>query len=225
MAAPHDLITLARAANRLQVPLSDIELPGLITTASEALAEWVGYPLHLRENVVETCAGGAPRLFLQAGAIRRVLSVHVFGVEVEATGYKLEDPIKGHLLRLRCDWPFTGRTGGGVSDAPLQRQDTGDIAVTFDAGWVTPGQVELARAADPTSTLVTDLPATFEEAALVALTAWYRQLGADPDVTSMSIGGGSVGWGADSMRGGRPSLSLRARAMVARYRRHGRGTP
>lgn len=215
MASPVDLTTAARAALRLGVDTEDEELPGLITGASEALAAWVGYPLHRREGVVETCAGGAMRLFLRSGAVQSIASVSVLGVERAANTYRLEDPVKGILLSYRGLWPFTGRTGGGVSDAPLQREDTGEIAVTFTAGWVTPGQVEL----EPEQ--VRDLPQLFEQAALLIVTAWYRRKGEDPDEVSVSLGDASTSYGPGKAN----ALPAVARTLVARYRKHGRGMP
>jgi hypothetical protein len=220
-----DLITVAKAAEVLKVPASTPGLAELITTASELLADWVGYPLHRRTGVVETCAGGAPRLFLRSGGVRSVASVTVFGRERAASTWVVEDAVKGILLARGEPWPFTGRTGGGVSQAPMYREDTGDIIVTFDVGWVTPGQVELAKAEDSTSTLKSDVPASLQQAALTTLTALFLDAGQNPNATSMSLGSGSIGFGADSIRGGRPAIPLNARAMVARYRKHSRGTP
>lgn len=215
MPSPVDLTTVTKAAHWLGASAEDEELPALVTGASEALAEWVGYPLHRREGVVETCAGGAVRLFLRSGAVQSIASVSVLGQERAESSYRLEDAVKGILLSYRGPWPFTGRTGGGVSQAPLQREDTGDIAVTFTAGWVTPGQVELEPGR------VRDLPAVFELAALTTLTAWYRRKGQDPDEVSVSLGDASTSYGP----GRAHPLPSQARLLLARYRKHARGTP
>lgn len=216
-----DLTTVAKAAEVLKVPASTAGLAELITTASELLADWVGYPVHRRTGVVETCAGGAPHLFLRSGGVRSVASVTVFGRERDASTWVVEDAVKG-ILRARGEpWPFTGRTGGGVSQAPMYREDTGDIAVTFDAGWVTPGQVELAKAEDATSTLTSDLPASFQQAALVAVTALFQGAGQNPNVQAMSLGSGSLTF-RDSAEASLPTL---VRSLVKRYRKHSRGTP
>ncbi|MFY0567069.1 hypothetical protein ACN28E_24970 [Archangium lansingense] len=216
-----DLTTLAKAADVLKVPANSAGLADLITTASELLAEWVGYPLHLRTGVVETCAGGAPHLFLRSGGVRSVASITVFGVARAPSTWVVEDAVKGILRAQGEPWPFTGRTGGGVSQAPMYREDTGDIIVTFDAGWVTPGQVELAKAADPASTLTSDLPAAFQQAALVAVTALFQGSGQNPNVQALSLGSGSITF-RDSAEASLPTL---ARSLVRRYRKHSRGTP
>jgi hypothetical protein len=118
------------------------------------------------------------------------------------------------VLALRQPWAFTGRTGGGVSQAPTFREDTGDIVVTFTAGWVTPGQVAL----DGTKTR--DLPATLEQACLTVVTAWYTEKGQNPNITSQSVGNASIGFGGDSLRGGRAALPLNAQQLARRYRKH-----
>ncbi|WNG57392.1 hypothetical protein F0U59_23465 [Archangium gephyra] len=221
MASELDLTTAAKVAEVLKVPASTTGLAELITTASELLADHVGYPVHRRLGVVETCAGGAPHLFLRSGGVRSVSSVTVFGEERAASTWVVDDAVKGILLARGAPWPFTGRTGGGVSQAPMYREDTGEIVVTFDAGWVTPGQVELAKAEDPASTLESDLPAVFQQAALVAVTALFQGSGQNPNVQAMSLGSGSITF-RDSAEASLPTL---ARSLVRRYRKHARGTP
>ena len=192
-----DFTTLTRAATRLRVSPTDAELPAQLTAASQALADWLGYEAHLREGVVETVPSeGGRHLFLRAGAVRRLTRVTVDGAEVPAEEYFLESPRLGRILRRRGRWPFTGEWAQGVTTWPFSSHDTGGIAVTFDAGWLTPGQVALALEADASSTLVSDLPAPLEEAALVTLTALRSAAGRDPNVTSRSIGGGSLSWAA-----------------------------
>lgn len=214
MASEVDLTTAAAAAARLGISASDAALPGLITAASEALANHLGYQLQRRTGAEETCTGGGMRLFLRAGAIQSITSIACYGAERDADTYTLEDDVKGIILSYREQWPFTGRSGGGVSQAPTFRENTGDIVVTFTAGWVTPGQVALNGA------LTRTLPQSLEEACLVVVTAWYREAGKNPNVTSMTTGNASIGFGGDSIRGGRAALPLNAKALSARYRKN-----
>jgi hypothetical protein len=208
MASEEDLTTAAVAATRLGLAADDAGLPGLITAASEALANVVGYPLHLREELVESCVGGGQRLFLKAGAIRVVDMVVCYGAEREPSTFTVEDEVKGVLLSFRGPWPFTGRTGGGVSEGPVFREDTGDVLVSFSAGWVTPGQAALD------GTLTRDLPALMEEACLLTLQAWPRA--GNPNIRSRATGNASVSYGDGVDRGVPPA----ARALVARYVKH-----
>jgi hypothetical protein len=213
MAAEEDLTTAATAAARLGVSAADSALPGLVTAASVALADWVGYPLHRRTGVEETCQGGAWRLFLRAGAVQSVISISCYGSERAADSYRLEDGVKGIILALGEPWPFTGRTGGGVAQAPTFREDTGDIAATITCGWVTPGQVALNGA------LMRDLPHPVEQAALEVVTAWYSGKGRDSRIASMSTGAASVSWAG----GEAAPLPMAAKALLKRYRKHVRG--
>ena len=212
---PHevDFTTLERAALRLRVPPTDAELPAQLTTASQALADWLGYEAHLREGVVETVPSeGGYTLQLRAGAVRRIVRVTVGGAEVPPEEYTLGAPRLGQVRRYRSRWPFTGSWSEGVSPVPLSARDTGEIVVTFDAGWCTPGQVALALAEDATSARVSDLPAVLEEAALVTLTALRAGAGRDPNVTSRSLGGGGISWAAE-----RPAVPDVARQLARPY--------
>jgi len=208
-----DFTTLARAAARLRVPTTDAELPGLITAWSQALADWLGYEAHLREGVEETVPSeGGRRLQLRAGAVRRVVRITVGDVEVAPGEYFLESARQGRITRHTGRWPFTGEWTDGVAPMPLKSYDTGQILVTLDAGWRTPGQVALALEENPASTLKSDLPPVLEEALLIALTAWYRRLGQDVDVTSKGLGSGSVSWGGTKL-----ALSVAVQQLASPY--------
>jgi hypothetical protein len=221
MATPYDFTTLPRAAARLKVSTSDVELPGLIAAASRALANWLGYEAHLREEVEETVPSeGGRYLWLRAGAVRRLVRVTVGGAEVEASAYHLDSPRHGRIVRRVGCWPFTGTWTAGVAPTPLTSHDTGEIRVTLDAGWRTPGQVVLALEENPASTLTSELPAELEEAALVVLAALYRPAGRDPNVLSRSTGGGSVTWRADAS-----AVPLLAQHLAAPHRKLSRRQP
>ncbi|HEX5750019.1 MAG TPA: hypothetical protein VFZ09_27565 [Archangium sp.] len=225
MPTPYDFTTLARAATRIRVSTSDAELPALITAASRALANFLGYEAHLREEVDETVVGqGGVYVWLRAGQVRQLHSVKVHGAELAEGEVAIDCPRAGRLVRRRGRWPFTGSSTAGIVPIPLQAHDSGDIVVSFDSGWRTPGQVALALEAEPSSTLTSELPPELEEAALLVLTAWYRRLGQDPDVTTKSLGDASISWGADSMRGGKVAIPLIAAQLAAHHRKPGRGS-
>ncbi|RKH09738.1 hypothetical protein D7V97_15615 [Corallococcus sp. CA053C] len=217
-----DLLTADQLPPNVRDAVDATTLGMLITAASEALASYVGYPLHLRTGVVESVASqGGRYLFLRSGAVRQVERVEVCGVEVPPAHYLLEvgtlGVSMGRILSRGAPWPFTGEYSPGVSPTPLHAHDTGEILVTFTAGWVTPGQ------ADSSPPLEVNLPAVFVLAARIVVTAYSHRDGQDWDVTSESIGGTSIGYGADSMRGGRPAIPLAALALVERYRKLKRG--
>jgi len=213
-----DMTTAATAAARLGVTSSEASLPGLITAASSAVAEYLGYPVYRREDVEETVVGrGGRYLWLESGAIQALTSIAVGGSVVDSSLYALDGrdgARKGRIVaRSTYRWPFTGEWTAGISSTPYQAHDTGAIVVTFTAGWVTPGQVALSTYSP------SDMPPELEQAALEVVTAWFQRKGQDAGVTSMSTGDASVGWGGDSLQGGRAPLPLSARALAAPYRK------
>ncbi len=210
MATAKDLTTTATAGARPGLTgIGSTELAALITAASEAIADHLGYQLHRRTGVVETCVGGGRRLFLKAGAIQSIASLVCYEDTWDTGDYALEDDIKGVIRSNARPFPFTGRRGPGVSEAPLFRDDTGDITVTLACGWITPGQVALD------GSLTRDLPQVLEEACILALRGWVRS---DPNITSQAVGDASIGYGA----AGRQSLPLVVAGLLKRYRKHAR---
>ncbi|HYI01558.1 hypothetical protein, partial [Hyalangium sp.] len=169
-----DMTTAATAAARLGVASSEASLPGIITAASSALAEFLGYPLYRREDVEETVVGrGGRYLWLESGAIQSLASIAVGGSAVDSGLYALDGrdgARKGRIVaRSTYSWPFTGEWTPGISSTPFRAHDTGEILVTFTSGWVTPGQVALTTY--PTS----DMPPELEQAVLEVVTAWYQR--------------------------------------------------
>lgn len=213
MPSPVDLVTAEQLPSTVRDAVEAGRLPLLLTAASEFLAAWVGYPLHRRLGVVESVVGsGGPYLWLRAGAVRQVHQVEVRGVVRPPSTYALESALLGRLVARGEPWPFTGRYSGGVSSTPLYAEDTGEVLVTLDAGWVTPGQAALD------SSLVVDLPASLQLAAVEVVTAAASRDGQSGDVVSESIGNASVSYAAGE-GGGRMALPLSARQLAAPYRR------
>lgn len=202
-----DLTTVATAASVLGVSAADVHLPRLITAASRAAARFLGYDVHARTGVVETVASnGGPHLFLRAGQVTALTEVLIDGAAADLSGIVIESALMGRLRR-KDGWPFTGSASGGVSSTPLHAWDTGELQVTFNAGWVTPGQ----KALDATK--VRTLPEDLEQGVLEIVTALYRRRGQDADVTSRSLGDGSITFGAKS------AIPATATAWLAPYRK------
>ncbi|AEI66946.1 hypothetical protein [Corallococcus macrosporus] len=213
MPAPQDLLTAAMLHPAARAGVETARLGLFITAASEAVASFVGYPLHRRMGVVESVAGtGGPYLWLAGGAVRQVVRVVVRGVELDAESYALESALMGRLVARSSRWPFTGSWTTGVSPTPLEARDTGEVVVTYDAGWVTPGQAALD------DTLQVDLPAAIQLAAVEAVTAALSRDGKPGDVASENIGGTSMSYFAGE-GGGRAAIPSTARQMLAPYRR------
>jgi hypothetical protein len=213
-----DMTTAAVAGGRVGVSSSDATLQALITAASSALAQYLGYTAQRREGVQETApARGGRYLWLESGAIQSVTSISVGGTTVDASLYALDGEDgkrKGRLVaRGTYSWPFTGTWTGGISSSPYSAHDTGTVLVTFTSGWKTPGQVAL------TTYVSSDMPEELEQACLEVVTAWWARNGQDAGITSISTGDASVGWGGDSLQGGRMPLPLSARLLAAPYRK------
>ncbi|NOK06691.1 MULTISPECIES: hypothetical protein [Myxococcus] len=213
MPAPQDLVTSELLPLTARAAVEPARLGLFITAVSDALAAYVGYPLHQRLGVVETVAGtGAPHLWLRGGAVRRVVRVEVRGVELEPDAYALESALMGRLVARRHRWPFTGTWSPGVSSTPMEAQDTGEVVVTYDAGWVTPGQRAL------NTSLEVDLPAAIQLAAVEAITAAVSRDGKPGDVASESIGGTSMSYFAGP-DGGRTAIPTTTLQMLGPYRK------
>ncbi|WP_426750180.1 hypothetical protein [Myxococcus sp. Y35] len=213
MPAPQDLLTAELLPLAARTAVEGPRLGLFITAASEAVAAYVGYPLHRRLGVVESVAStGGPYLWLAGGAVRQVVRVEVRGVELDAESYALESALMGRLVARSSRWPFTGTWSAGVSPTPLEARDTGEVVVTYDAGWVTPGQAALD------GTLQVDLPAAIQLAGVEAVMAALSRDGKPGDVASENIGGTSMSYFAGE-GGGRAALPSTARQMLTPYRR------
>ncbi|NTX59560.1 hypothetical protein HUA74_02685 [Myxococcus sp. CA051A] len=213
MASPLDLLVPEQLPEAARSAMEPARLGLIITAVSEAVARYVGYPLHRRLGVVETAVGsGGVYLWLRSGAVRQIHRVEVRGEERDAGTYALESPTLGRLLARGQPWPFTGEWTQGVSPTPLEARDTGELLVTYDAGWGTPGQHVLEES------LVVDLPASIQLAAVEVVVATVSRDGKPGDVASENIGATSMSYFAGE-DGGRTALPSTARQLLAPYRR------
>lgn len=219
MPVAQDLTIAATAAAQLGVDAADARLPHLITSASERLAAWLGYQVERRAAATDDCIGGALRLKLSAPA-QSITSVVEYGATIAAGDYTLDVDHRsklGHVRHLERAWMLTGRSSGGASPDVLWREPTGDIVVTYVAGWVTPGQAALSLG-------TRDMPAALEEAVLVLLDSWLKRRGQDAAVVSLSTGMASVSYASGSS-GGRSAMPQAVLDVAAPYRLHQRGGP
>jgi hypothetical protein len=207
-----DLTLVATAAGEVGANASDPALQRIITAASKAVASYLGYPIEwLFDAAAQSVPGNGSRyLFLRAvGNLQQIFSITVGGALLAPSEYAIDDAQFARIRRVNGLWPFTGRTSGGVADDPLRAEDTGDIVVSYAAGWVTPGQVANQEAD------TVQLPADIEQAALEVITAMWRRRGLDQGVAARSLGDGSVTY-RDADVG---PLSRSTKALLAPYRR------
>lgn len=218
MAVARDLTTTTTVAAQLGVSAADARLPHLITTASERLAAWLGYAVERRTITDEDCTGGGPLLKL-AAPVQAITTVKEYETTLAATDYVLEADARsklGWIRRRNGRWLATGRASGGASDAVLYREPTGDLLVTYTAGWWTPGQEALSLG-------TRDMPAALEEACLLFVETILKRRGQDGAVTSMSSGMAAVSFAVEE--GGRAGIPRAVLDVAGPYRMYQRGQP
>lgn len=207
-----DLTTVATAAGEVGASAGDAVVQRLVSVASRMVANHLGYAVHRRAGLVETVPGhGVPLLFLRAGQLVSVQSIELDGAVIASSGYVIESALFGRIRRVGASWPFTGRSSGGVSDAPLRAADNGKVKVSFTAGWVTPGQNALLPVTYPN----VDLPEDIQQAAIETFTALWRRRGQDQGIASRALGGGSIAYRSDAAGPMAPGT----KALLAPYRR------
>ncbi|MFY0577977.1 hypothetical protein ACN28S_29945 [Cystobacter fuscus] len=184
-----DLTTIETVAPILGAQAADANLARMITAASATIAKYVKYPLHRRIDEAEVVASqGGKYLFLKAGAIRTINSIAIDDSEVPFGNYLLDNRQMGSIVHTKSTWPFTGTSTGGVAPGKGDCIADGSIVVTFDAGYITPGQKTLD------SSLTVDLEPDIEQACIELVTSMWRKKGKDGDVASYSLGDGSVSY-------------------------------
>lgn len=134
-------------------------IEGLIDTASQMAVAFCNRSFG-RETVKQTDCGGCSRILLQRSPAS-IAEVTESGEDVPADGYYLETTLNV-LLRLSGDVITTW--GGRVE-------------VTYDAGWLMPGQQGA------------NLPATIEHAALLLIGALWSTQQREPGLKSESVEG------------------------------------
>lgn len=196
MADAIDLTTTAALAAELGLDPSDARLPALVTRASRLVALACRYELHRQVGRIEKPPGtGGPLLFLAAGQVTAITSISVSGATLAAAEYLLES-VFGRIRRLGAFWPWTGTSTLGVCPEPLQLLGDGSIVVTFDSGWVTPGQ----NALDPITYPAVTLPGELELAALQTAAALDARRGRDLDIVSQHLGDASISFASGGPR-------------------------
>jgi hypothetical protein len=206
MPALVDLTTADTAAAELGIAADSPGLDRLITAASTAIASWLGYPVQLRDPIVETVSSSAgPFLFLRGGALKAIASIAYAGTTLDPSSYRIDNAIRGRVAGY--GFPFTGSSSIGVAPQELHAFDTGKLVVTYSAGWVTPGMS--ARNLGES-----DLPSDIEQAALEVITAWHRRRGRDGDLTRVDLGDASLIY-----HDGKQALPVTARTLLAAYRK------
>jgi hypothetical protein len=116
-----------------------------------------------------------------------ITSITELGAAVASTDYECvgDNVNTGMVLRLRGSWLNTRYTRGLVTETDDTHQERSDfIVVTYDAGYVTPGQNTIDSVTYPAVTLPEDI----QEAAIMTASTLFRRRGVDPDIAGEGIG-------------------------------------
>lgn len=200
----------------------DATVQRCVTAASRAIARWCGRTFEHSAAIVEYVPGfGRPYLILERPPIVSITSIVELGAEVDAANYEsVGKNAEAGMVRRKNGgvWANTARLEGRITDTPGHNDgETGDagITVTYEGGYVTPGQVAIAPAAGPVT-----VPEDLQEAAVIVASAFYRRLNRDPNIASESLGDWSVSYAGGNSAigrgaGGIPDIAVE---LLASYR-------
>lgn len=211
---PIDLTTAAEVAADLGVT-SDAKVERVVTAASMAIAKYMGGEVHRKDGIVEAVKGyGRPRLLLGRPPVLAITSITVGGDALASGDYEVESAEGGMVLRVGGVWPRYGIAPDNITQRPVEELASSEhIVVTYNGGWVTPGQN--AEASGPFNGQAVTVPADVREAAIITAVALYRARGADPYIASEALGTFSVSYfAAKAEAGGIPKM---ARALLDPY--------
>jgi hypothetical protein len=194
----------------------DTYVETLINRASDAVERFCNRVFYKAAAIVEKVEGyGGMSIKVARAPILAVTSITYDGATLDGTTYEVDDVGAG-IIRFIHQGPYwTAAQLPNAAHDPLPGTERKLYQVTYDAGYVTPAQVEATPA------LTRTLPYDVEEACILACVDRYKRRGRDPSVKSESLMSASVDyveprWGMD----GTPSdLPHAARALLTPWRR------
>lgn len=168
-----------------------------IHVASDAIAMYLGRPIHYATDIEEThpLVDGATRLMLERYPVVGAVAAYDGSAELLDVSTYVSESATGILSRS-AGW-LTATT------------------VVYSGGWVTPRQVELDAALERT------LPYDIEHACVMTVVSLRRSKGRDSSVASEAIGPASVSYGGLNTAIGRGAGGVipdTALAILNRYR-------
>jgi hypothetical protein len=197
--------------------VEDDVLDAYITRASEAVQDYLGYPLY-RAVYEETVPGGGDNaLMLSRTPVTVVESVVDGEDELDSTGYVIEEPGAG-LLRRDEGFPWTAAVGFELDSRPVPGSEQRRYTVVYEAGYTFAGSTTTS---DSWLTYTTGrtMPYWPEQATLETAKSWYKKKAADGSVQSKSIGDLSITYGQSNMNEAMKLLPETALAVLLRHAR------
>jgi hypothetical protein len=194
----HALTTVAIARGHLglaDTAATTTKLERLINAASEAIEKHCSRHFERSATaspIVETVAGrGGNKILLKRTPIVSITSIEILsdsdGTVTDtyvSTTYRIEDANVGTVFRS-AGFPWSPQIAENISGSGLPGTESKCIRVTYHGGYITPAQ----EAAIPTYG-TRDLPASIEEACLIAVASLYRRDGQDRTAPSQGVGEG-----------------------------------
>lgn len=192
--APAALTTVAKLRFELGLATNEgdpDQLEARIMRASQAIATYVGAPLHYEVGIVERVAGyGTARLVVTRRPLRAITSITLrsgaSAQEIDADGYVIDDAELGWIASIAGGWCWT-TAGAGLEPNGIAGQEYKGYTVTYTGGWITPDQAGGA--------LVRDLPDDIEAACLALAVLSWRSRGRDTSIRERKLMSASVKYG------------------------------
>jgi len=158
-----------------------------IESASSLVASILQRPVVYAAGAVEHCRGyGGARLLLRRTPVVAIDSIVLDGVTLDADGHEIEDADTGMLFRA-AGWPDTAMVTVTPSGHTAPGTEAPAIVVTYDAGWVTPGQAS--------ELLPRTLPHAIEDAVVELVTSRWRRRNKDLRVVGETLEKSSYTYG------------------------------
>ena len=182
------LTTLSAVLEELGAPTgADDYLKRQINRLSDLFEEATGREWYRDPNVTESVPSvGDTRILISRPKLRSVSQIEVQGDTVDAGAYEIEDADAGIIRLDDAFWESTAVVTRRVTQTIRYHEDR--VEVTYDAGYVTPKQVDDNTFSDR------DLPHHIEGAIIDSVATKFRRKGQPSDVQSESIGSASVAY-------------------------------
>lgn len=151
----------------------DSRLNRFINSASDFIERECGRTFRRADAIVETTPGyGLPWIKLKRTPILTLTSITFLGNAYDVANLDVVDDGAGVVLR-RVGFPWTAFGNNGISQRPVPGSEFRDLTVTYNAGYVTPKQV------DDTTFTPRTLPGDLEDACVQLAASRFRGRGTD----------------------------------------------
>jgi hypothetical protein len=175
---------------------NDDLLSTYITRASDAVEQYLGYPLRRQVYRETVPAFGDLSLLLSRTPVVAIGSLYDGEDLISDTGYTIEEPEAG-LLQREEGFPWTAAMGMELEMRPIPGSERRQFSITYEAGYVLDGSTTTGDWL--TNTTGRTLPHWAEQATLETAKEFYLKRSLDHSIQSKRIGDlsityGNVGW-------------------------------